>query len=207
MLDFNHEKEILKINNFILGIDEVGRGSFAGPVVVCGAILNIQDLSYIESNKILRDVNDSKKLSKNKRKSIFEEINNSDIKSNFFVSERTNIDIDNKGIGKCILECINEIIINSNIINRGIILIDGYFKDLENIDKILMEEKGDSKYVSIALAANYAKVYRDNLMKSYAQIYPEYFLDNNSGYGTPQHIANIRQFGISPIHRKSFLHF
>ena len=182
---------------YIAGVDEVGRGPLAGPIVACAVIL---DLNALEDDLILW-LNDSKKLSEKKREELAKEIKEKALA--YYIAEKTNAEIDEKGIAYC----------NNNIfleactlidIKPDLVLSDGYLVkgiDIENKSVI----KGDAKSASIAAASILAKVYRDNLMKEYSKEYPYYSFEENAGYGTTKHIEGIKEFGPSDIHRMSFL--
>lgn len=180
---------------YIGGVDEVGRGPLAGPVVAACVVLP-EDFSVL-------GVDDSKKVSEKKRNSLY------------------NLILENAvawGIGTVGPEIIDEVnilqatkkamavAIESAGEKCGLqhLLIDAV--SLENVDipqtSII---KGDSKSVSIAAASIIAKVYRDNIMINYSKEYPGYAFEKNKGYGTKAHYEGISERGITPIHRKSFL--
>ena len=183
--------------SYVAGVDEVGRGPLAGPIVACAVIL---DLNVIDEELILY-INDSKKLSEKKREELAEEIKNKALA--YYIAERSNKEIDEKGIAYCNNEIFLEACYSMDI-KPTLVLSDGYLVkgiDIENKSVI----KGDSKSASIAAASILAKVYRDNLMKKYAKKYPEYYFDENAGYGTGKHIEGIKKAGPCEIHRMSFL--
>lgn len=182
---------------YVAGVDEVGRGPLAGPIVACSVIL---DLDTLEKDLIL-GLNDSKKLSKQKRESLEKIIKEKALA--YHISSSSNEEIDNKGISfsnnKIFLESCNNLKIEPDLV-----LSDGYLvKNIKYENKAVI--KGDTKSAAIAAASIVAKVYRDNLMKEYARKYPCYDFENNAGYGTTKHIEGIKDNGICPIHRKSFL--
>ncbi|WP_300386120.1 ribonuclease HII [Clostridium sp.] len=203
------EKEMQRIKNMysfdkafskshlIAGVDEVGRGPLAGPIVACAVIL---DLNVLD-DEIILGLNDSKKVPQKKRKELAEIIKKKAIA--YFISEKSNKDIDEKGIAYCN----NQIFLDScyNLkVKPDLILSDGYLiKGIKIPNKYVI--KGDSKSASIAAASILAKVYRDDLMKEYAKKYPDYNFEDNVGYGTKKHIEGISKVGICDIHRKSFL--
>lgn len=182
---------------FLAGVDEVGRGPLAGPIVIASVIL---DLNVMDDEMILY-LNDSKKLSEKKREELAKVIKEKAIA--YRIEEASNEEIDFKGIAVC----------NNGLFIKGvhnleekaeIVLSDGYpirGIDIENEFVI----KGDSKSATIAAASIIAKVYRDNLMKEYAKEYPEYGFEKNVGYGASKHIEAIKEFGPTKIHRMSFL--
>jgi ribonuclease HII len=182
---------------FLGGVDEVGRGPLAGPIVAATVVL---DLNVLDKDLIL-EINDSKKLSQTKRELLSNIIKEKAI--SYCISEVSNTQIDEKGIAYCN----NKIFVDSfkglNI-QPKIILSDGYkIKGLDILNTAVI--KGDTKSASIACASIIAKVYRDNLMMKYNEIYPQYHFDKNVGYGTTEHVEAIKKYGITPIHRKSFL--
>lgn len=152
--------------NVIAGVDEVGRGPLAGPIVSCAVIL---DLNVLDDALIL-ELNDSKKLSEKKREELSIVIKEKALA--YKVAYRTSKEIDDKGIGVCNNEIFLEAC-NSLKIKPELVLSDGYaVKGLEIDNKAVI--KGDTKSASIAAASIVAKVYRDNLMKEYAEKYPCY---------------------------------
>lgn len=203
----NYFKELLRIENlkkyekklkqqganFIAGIDEVGRGSLAGPVVTSAVVL--------PDDCILLDINDSKKLSEKKREQLFEQILN--IAIEIKTSMYTNIEIDNLNILKATILSMEKCI-NSFQTKLDYIIIDALNLKNIKINQISLI-KADAKSISVAAASIIAKVTRDKLMLNYHKIYPEYGFDKNKGYGTKEHILAIKKYGPCPIHRKSFL--
>ena len=202
------EKEIERLNKlkeeetklyktgfeYICGIDEAGRGPLAGPVVVASVIL--------PQNSMIEGVNDSKKVSENKREKIYEEIIKGAISYGIAIIDEKEIDEINilKATKKGVTECIRKLEIKPNII-----LIDA----LEGIDTLQIPYKsiikGDAKHYSIAAASILAKVTRDRIMRQYDLLYPEYGFIQNKGYGTAKHIQAIKEKGICEIHRRSFV--
>lgn len=179
---------------FIGGIDEAGRGPLAGPVVVAGVIMPLDD--------IIEGVNDSKKLSAKKRDILFEQIMVKAIDVQIAVIDSQRIDEVNilnatkEGMLKC---------------------IDGFKKvDKVLIDAVKLNAKvptlsivhGDALSYSIAVASIVAKVTRDRLMLQYDKQYPLYNFAKHKGYGTVEHIRLLKQHGPCAIHRKTFIgHF
>lgn len=182
---------------YVAGVDEVGRGPLAGPIVACSVIL---DLDVLDEELIL-ELNDSKKLSKEKREVLSEIIKEKALA--YEISLCTNKEIDEKGIAYCnnyvFLESCNSLKIKPDLV-----LSDGYLVKGINIENKSVI-KGDTKSASIAAASIVAKVYRDKIMKDYAVKYPYYAFEENSGYGTVKHVDAIKEFGYCDIHRKSFL--
>lgn len=192
-----------------MGIDEVGRGAFMGPVVASGVVWDndwlTQNVSTYESQ--LNTIKDSKRLSEKKREQC-----DSFIKkyAKFYAIESVDAnEIDNKNILCATMEamhkCIEKVVSNTNI-DR--LLIDGnHFIPYKNIPYNCVVD-GDNHFLNIASASILAKVYRDNYIKEICNQYPDYQLhyqwENNKGYGTKKHIEGIKIWGISPYHRKTF---
>lgn len=183
--------------NIIAGVDEVGRGPLAGPIVSCAVVL---DLNVIDDELILW-INDSKKLSEKKREELADIIKEKALA--YYISSRDANEIDSRGIGVCN----NEVFLdacNSLDVKPELVLSDGYtVKGIKIPNKSVI--KGDTKSACIAAASIVAKVYRDNLMKEYAEKYPYYGFEENAGYGTSKHIEGIKSYGPTEIHRMSFL--
>lgn len=184
----------------IAGIDEVGRGPLAGPVVAACVIMDF-------NNPIL-GINDSKKLSKQKREELYDQI----INHSLFcaIGEADNKTIDDRNILNATFLAMHSAIehIQKQILKKNdtldLLLIDGNQKiPHQNIHQKAII-KGDSKSYSIACASILAKVYRDRLMEKMDILYPEYDFASNVGYGTEVHITALKKFGLTPIHRKSF---
>ena len=183
-------------DGLIAGVDEVGRGPLAGPIVACAVILNLDDI-----DKIILEIHDSKLLSREKREELDKIIRKKAI--SFSIAEIDNKEIDEKGIGYAN----NKIFIDAcmNLSEKpDLVLSDGYLiKGISLNNKCVV--KGDRKSASIACASIVAKVYRDSIMRKYHDKYPDYDFDNNVGYGTQKHLSGIKRYGITPIHRESFL--
>jgi ribonuclease HII len=175
----------------IIGVDEVGRGPLAGPVISAAIILN--------KEKIPEGINDSKKLSKKKREFINEELIS---QHSFAIGIASVEEIDKINILQASLLAMKRAVLNLNIKPQTILVDGNKLPDLEyNMYPII---KGDSKSISIAAASIIAKVYRDKLMQDLSLQYPGYYWEKNSGYGTKQHLLALDNLGVTPIHRKSF---
>lgn len=187
------EKEITKEYTFVAGIDEVGRGPLAGPVV-CAAVILPKGTEFV-------GINDSKKVKKDDRERLFNEIKEKAIAV---------------GIGICDEKIIDDI----NILEATKLGMKRAIKDLKQkpefllIDALTLDDisikqkgiiKGDTKSVSIAAASIIAKVTRDRIMYDYNKKYPEYGFLTNVGYGTKEHREALEAIGPTPIHRKSFI--
>ena len=175
----------------IIGVDEVGRGPLAGPVISAAIILN--------KEKIPEGINDSKKLSKKRREFINEELIT---QHSFAIGIASVEEIDKINILQASLLAMKRAVLNLNIKPQTILVDGNKLPDLEyNMYPII---KGDSKSISIAAASIIAKVYRDKLMQDLSLQYPGYYWEKNSGYGTKQHLLALNNLGVTPIHRKSF---
>lgn len=178
---------------FICGIDEVGRGPLAGPVVA-GAVILPKDHPILY-------LNDSKKLSEKKRESLYEEIMERAVATGIGIVGPARIDEIN--ILNATYEAMRQAIENLGTCP------DILLNDAVTIPEISVRQipiiKGDAKSVSIAAASIIAKVTRDRLMKEYDAIIPGYDFSSNKGYGTKTHIEGLKALGPSLIHRKSFI--
>ena len=189
------EDKIHKIEEYqyICGIDEAGRGPLAGPVVVASVIL--PEDSFIEG------VNDSKKVSEKKREKLYEIIKEEAISYGIGISWQNEIDEINilQATKKSLTRSIEDLQVKPEII-----LVDA----LNNIDTKGIPYrsiiKGDAKIYSIAAASILAKVTRDRIMREMDEIYPQYGFARHKGYGTANHMEAIREYGLCPIHRRSF---
>lgn len=180
-------------NCVIVGVDEVGRGPLAGPVVSAAVIIN--DYEGLE------EVKDSKKLSPKKRDLLYETIHKN---CEIGIGIVDNIEIDKINILNATLKSM-KLACEEIKSKYDLILVDGN-QPIPNIDsnqKTIV--KGDSKSLAIAAASIIAKVTRDRIMEREGEKYPQYSFNKHKGYGTKVHIDAIIQNGPSPIHRKSFL--
>jgi|TARA_B110001454_G_scaffold218660_1_gene247342 ribonuclease HII len=175
----------------LAGVDEVGRGPLAGPVVAAAVILDFSNIP--------KGINDSKKISKIKRENINKEIINS---STISIGQASVVEIDKINILQASLLAMQRAI-NGLKTTPKIVLVDGIYAPLVNV-KTETVVKGDSHSLSIAAASIVAKVFRDKLMKNYSSQYPGYLWEKNSGYGTKEHLEAIKRLGVTPIHRTSF---
>jgi len=177
----------------ICGIDEVGRGPLAGPVVAAAVILP-------ENCEILY-INDSKKLSEKKRELLFDEIQEKAISIGMgFVSPAQ---IDEMNILQATYAAMRTAVDNLGV--RPNVLLN----DAVTIPDITIKQipivKGDLKSISIAAASIIAKVIRDRMMQEYGEIFPEYGFGKHKGYGTKVHMDALKRYGATPIHRQSFI--
>ncbi len=180
------------VNNLV-GVDEVGRGPLAGPVVAAAVIFD---------EKIVIDgINDSKKITERKREQIVEIIK-SEAKDYAYGIVNHNT-IDEINILQATLRAM-KMAVESLSLSPDLIIIDGNKSFVSNF-KTKTIIKGDSKSFSIAAASILAKVKRDKIMKDLSKQFPEYAWERNKGYGTKEHIAAIKEFGSTKYHRQSFL--
>lgn len=206
---FNEEKIYLKKGyQYVVGTDEVGKGSFAGPVVVGAVVFNREtDFSILEQNAF-SEVNDSKLLSSQKREKLIKIIKK---ESHLCLIEKISVRIINEvGIGKATEKAFRKVLmkIGKKLKKENFfVLVDGFHVrhikgiGLKNQKAIV---KGDRKCFSIAAASIIAKVYRDRLMDNLGKKYPQYLFSKNKGYGTKEHQQAIKKHGLSEVHRKSF---
>ena len=167
------------INGYICGIDEVGRGCLAGPVVAAAIILNFDSIPI--------GINDSKKLSKKKRQNIYIDIKKEAL--DIAIGQASNIEIDQMNILNASLLAMKRAYKNLKTPTE-LALIDGNYAPKINC-KTINIIKGDSKSLSIAAASIVAKQYRDKLMEEIGNKYPKYNFKNNAGYGTREHYKSI----------------
>jgi len=178
--------------NLIAGCDEVGRGPLAGPVVCCAVIM--------PAGLIIDGVDDSKKLSAKKREALVPEIKKAALA--YSISRVENCVIDEINILQATRLCMKNAVEGLSlkpdfVITDGNMTLDIPFEQEHII-------KGDSLSHTIACASILAKVYRDSLMDEYAKEFPFYGFEKNKGYGTKEHIAGIKEYGLCAIHRKTF---
>ncbi len=187
-----YEKEYA-VFGAVCGIDEVGRGPLAGPVVA-GAVILPPDCTILY-------INDSKKLSEKKREELYPVIMEQAVSVGIGMVSPQRIDEIN--ILQATYEAMREAIHNLSV-TPDILLNDAVTIPDVSIRQVPIV-KGDTKSISIAAASIVAKVTRDRLMKEYDVILPEYAFASNKGYGTAAHIAALKEYGPSPIHRRTFI--
>ena len=200
----DEEKLHLDGVELIAGIDEAGRGPLAGPVVVAGVIM--------PKDSMIEGVNDSKKISEKKRERIYEVIINEAIAYGVGIVSQTDIDRINilnatkMGLRLAIKDIEEDLKKKKRSFEKpDIILVDALTKiDTDNIPyKSII--KGDAKSYSIAAASIVAKVTRDRIMRQWDEVYPMYGFEKHKGYGTAAHIKAIKEYGLCPLHRRSFV--
>ena len=185
-----HNEEKYK---YVCGIDEAGRGPLAGPVVVASVIM--------PQESMIQGVNDSKKVSEKKREILFDKIKEEAISYGIGIVWQDEIDEINilEATKKALTESLKELKVKPDVI-----LVDA----LTKINTLGIEYrsliKGDAKVYSIAAASILAKVTRDRIMREMDEIYPQYGFSKHKGYGTAYHMQAIREYGLCPIHRRSF---
>ena len=181
-------------NQYVCGIDEAGRGPLAGPVVVASVIM--------PRNSMIEGVNDSKKVSEKKREKLYEEITSTAIAWGVGIVDQKEIDDINilNATKKGLTIALQELDVKPDLI-----LVDA-LKDINTLGIPYMSIiKGDAKCYSISAASIIAKVTRDRIMKQWDELYPQYNFKKHKGYGTAEHISAIKEYGICPLHRKSFV--
>ena len=185
-------KHIEKGLKLVAGVDEVGRGPLAGPVVCCAVIMPLDD--------IIEGVDDSKKLSEKKREMLSEIIKEKAIA--YSIKEISPEEIDEINILEAVKKCMTEAV-NGLAVKPEITLVDGVDTHLPiNAEYVI---KGDANSYTIGCASIVAKVYRDNLMKEFSKEFSEYGFEKHKGYGTKTHIEKIKEIGPCKLHRKTFI--
>ena len=190
---FLHESLVRKDGyGLIAGVDEAGRGPLAGPVVAAAAI--------IPEGVTLSGVKDSKKMTEKAREAAFELIN--ERAHSISIGVISNRYIDKSNILKASLEAMKQAVLSLEPIPE-FVLVDGIHKIPIIIPQKCIK-KGDQLSQSISAASIMAKVYRDRIMRSYHELFPEYGFHQNKGYGTARHLAALGKYGPSPVHRLTF---
>lgn len=201
----NIEKEILRTESlkkyeyeyesygYVCGIDEVGRGPFAGPVVACAVIL--------PKNSQILYLNDSKKLSEKKREELYDVIMKEAVAVGIGMRDAKRIDEINilQATYEAMRDAIHALQVKPDVLLNDAVTIPGI--SIRQVPII----KGDAKSVSIAAASIVAKVTRDRMMVEYDKVYPGFDFASNKGYGTQKHIDALKEQGVTPIHRRSFI--
>ncbi len=190
----SYEKDLTaKGYKYVCGVDEVGRGPLAGPVVCAAVIMPLND--------IIEGVDDSKKLTAKKRETLSAKIINNAVA--YAICRVEPQIIDEINILQATRLCMKNAVESLKITPHYVICDGNMSLDISVPQTSII--KGDSLSYSIGAASIIAKVYRDNLMDEYASVYPEYSFEKNKGYGTAEHIAAIKRAGICPVHRRSFV--
>ena len=198
MPDWKIENEY---QGFVCGIDEAGRGPWAGPVVAGAAIF----LTHNVSEELLAKLDDSKKLSAKKREYLYEILRQEEQAGNVLcgIGEASAAEIDEYNILQATFMAMRRAVAQLEQ-SPNMALIDGNRlpKDFPCANACFI--KGDGRSYSIAAASILAKVYRDRLMCDLAKQYPYYGFEKNAGYGTKAHIEGLRLHGVTPLHRRSY---
>lgn len=178
---------------YVCGIDEVGRGPLAGPVVA-GAVILPKDCRILY-------INDSKKLSAKKREELFDEIQKQAVAIGIGLVPHDRIDEINilQATYEAMRMAIANLKVKPGVLLNDVVTIPGV--DIPQVPII----KGDAKSISIGAASIMAKVYRDRMMIEYDKMYPGYGFASNKGYGSKEHMEALQKIGPSPIHRQSFI--
>ena len=177
----------------IAGVDEAGRGPLAGPVFAAAVIL--------PEGHLIEGLNDSKKISEKRREALFDRICEEAL--SWSVASASVEEIDRLNIREATSLAMNRAIQGLRC-SPDVVLVDGnYIGNCSFLHECII--KGDAKSANIAAASILAKVSRDRLMLKLAEEYPEYHLEKHKGYGTKLHVEALKQYGASPIHRKTFL--
>lgn len=189
---------------WLIGVDEAGRGPLAGPVSVAALAIKLSDKHLLEKGK----VRDSKQLSELAREKIFAELKLLRARGKIMhaVSLVGNKIIDREGIVRAVKKGIRNVLARLAITEgEAEVILDGGIKaprKFKNQETII---GGDAKVAVIAHASIVAKVTRDRKMKRFSLQFPKYNFHIHKGYGTPRHISKIKKYGLSPIHRRSFV--
>lgn len=193
LFEMNEYERLYKSQGFtfIAGIDEVGRGPLAGPVVAAAVILP-------DDFQIL-GIDDSKKLTESKREELYESIRSAAVSIGIGIIEAKEIDEINiyEATKKAMYAALNHLHISPDFL-----LVDAMKLTTPIPSEAII--KGDSKSISIAAASIMAKVTRDRMMKEISLHYPEYRFEQNMGYGTKEHLEALQEYGATPYHRRSF---
>ncbi|MFV0627455.1 MAG: ribonuclease HII [Alphaproteobacteria bacterium] len=189
------------VSKLVVGVDEAGRGPWAGPVVA-GAVMI---LNRLISEDLLNSLDDSKKLSEKKREKLYELLLEEEKKGNVAIGVglSSSKEIDEKNILQATFLAMERAVKELSIVPEFAI-VDGNQTPKNFPCAVKTVIKGDSKSISIAASSIVAKVYRDRLMKNLAKKYPVYGFEKNAGYGTKLHIEGLKKYGITPEHRKSY---
>lgn len=179
---------------FICGVDEAGRGPLAGPVCAAAVIL--------DKSKPIDGINDSKKLSEKKREALYDVITENALA--YGIAFATVEEIEEYNILNATYLAMNRAIEQLSV-KADFALIDGNRIPTDIKVECKTVVKGDAKSMSIAAASILAKVTRDRLLLEYHEKYPQYNFAKHKGYGTAEHMEAIRKYGISEVHRPSFL--
>lgn len=198
MPDFELEKSL---DCIVAGVDEAGRGPWAGPVVAGAVVIADKNLC----SELLDGLDDSKKISSKKREVLYEKLREEEKLGKIYIGigQASAEEIDKYNILQATFLAMRRATENLKI-KPEFAIVDGNQtpKNFPCPTKTVV--KGDARCMSIAAASIAAKVYRDHLMADLAQKYPYYAFEKNAGYGTKAHIEGLKQHGVTPEHRKSY---
>ena len=190
MLDYENKYK----GKLIAGIDEAGRGPLAGPVVCACVIMPLDE------DKLIDGINDSKKLTEKKREELYDKIIERAIAYSI-------VEVDEKTIDRINILNATKLGMKRALdglkVKPDIVLIDAVKLDTDLLQDNII--KGDAKSYNIASASILAKVYRDRLMKKLSVKYPQYNFAKHKGYGTKEHIENLKKYGKCELHRETFI--
>jgi ribonuclease HII len=191
-----YERKLMRTGySVICGVDEVGRGAYAGPIVAGAVVLDFNKRGFF------RQINDSKLLTAQKRQQLAKIIIENAL--SWSVSSITNCEIDKFGLSQA-----NKKVLKQACFNLGLepnYVLSDYMAGAKYHKPFELIKSGDKKVISIAAASIIAKVFRDRMMCAFALKYPEYGFERHKGYGTKLHRARLKEFGPSAIHRLSYL--
>jgi ribonuclease HII len=172
----------------VVGVDEVGRGALAGPVVVAA----------VEVRQFVDGVNDSKAIARAQRELLAQLLRSNCAQIKFGIA--SNQEIDQLGMGEALRLAYRRSLAS---ITAELVLTDHYSLDAPH--KYIRATKGEALFYPVAAASIMAKTYRDQLMRAYSRFYPQYSWEKNAGYATATHRQSIKDYGSSTLHRESFL--
>lgn len=220
--NLDHEIELWNRGFMVIGIDEVGRGAFAGPLFVGGVVFSPTKSEKQQTKLLSYGIKDSKKLKPNERKLLAKVIQSECLACH--ISHTSVAEINRIGVGKATFVAMRDVVKNlrETLKHQGVtrsggakwqdpermfVLVDGFpirnLRGLKNNQRAIIG--GDNISLSIAAASIIAKVARDNHMKELAAKYKSYKWSKNKGYGTFSHRQAISKFGPTPLHRKDFI--
>lgn len=195
--DFSLEYELLKRYSIVAGIDEVGRGCLAGPVVAAISVVTSENDYYYQN------VRDSKTLSEKQRNSLSQKLKEK--LTDYAIGTASAKEIDQIGIRKATHRAMLRAYWKLSVVPQ-VILMDGESATIPIFSKTYQYNYGDLRHYSIAAASIIAKVYRDSLMQSLELQQPGYGFDRHKGYGTKYHYEALKKLGLSNLHRRTFIH-
>ncbi len=214
--NLNYEQDLWKKGFTVIGIDEVGRGAFAGPLFAAGVIFTPTKSEKQLANLLSHGINDSKKLTADKREMLDKVIRKEAFA--IHISSISVAEINRIGIGKANHKAMRDVVRNLTLAlsykereidsKRIFVLVDGF--EIKNLKGIGLNNQkaiihGDGISLSIAAASIIAKVARDNYMKNLSEHYSEFGWDQNKGYGTLFHREALAKHGATPLHRTDFI--